>query len=226
MTTRTSFARNSIMIASLLAAAPIFSGPALSPGWAVAHAASGGNGGGNNGGGGGNGGGNNGGNGGNNGGNSGNNGNAGNSNAGNSNGAANSAEQASRGNGNGGKSGGTSAGGGNAKGHAGEKGTASSGQMSSALGALNAAHASPNALNHASSNSRVGHIATYDKAMVTALAMPTNTPVAIAAQTAAISAARTQLAASSNKTLTPEVVTKVDGYLGLGSSDPRIGTSM
>lgn len=214
MTTRTSFARNSIILASLLAAAPIFSGPALTT-WSVAHAASGGNGGGNNGGGGGNGG------------NAGgNNGNAGNSNAGNSSGAANSAEPASRGNGNGGKSGGTSVGAGNANGHAGEKGIASSGQMSSALGALNAAHASPNALNHAASNSRVGHIATYDKAMVTALAMPTNTPVAIAAQTAAISAARTQLAVSSNKTLTPEVVTKVDGYLGLGPSDPRIGTSM
>ena len=212
MTTRTSTSRNSLMFACLLAAAPMFSGPALSPGWPVAHAASGGNGGGNNGNGGGNGG--------------GNSGNAGNSNAGNSSGAATSPDSAPRGTANGGKAGGTSVGAGNANGRSAEKGVASSGQMSSALGALNAAHASSNALNHAASGSRVGQIATYDKAMLSALAMPTNTPVAIAAQTAAIAAARTQLAASSNKSLTPEVVTKVDGYLGLGPSDPTIGASL
>ena len=209
MTIRNNTSRNAVMFACLLAGAPMFSGPALSPGWAVAHAASGGNGGGNGGNGGGNGG--------------GNSGNAGNSNAGNAGGAANSPESATRGNG--GKAGGAQANAGNSNGHNGDKGVASSGQMSSALGALNAAHASPIALNHAASGSRVGHIATYDKAMLTALAMPTNTPVAIAAQTAAIAAARTRLAANTNKTLTAQVVTKVDGYLGLGPSDPTIGAA-
>lgn len=214
MTIRNNTSRNALMFACLLAAAPVFSGPALSPGWAVAHAASGGNGGGN-GGNGGNG--------------AGNGGNAGNSNAGNAGGAANSHDAATRGNGNGndngGKAGGAQANAGNTNGHSSDKGVASSGQMSSALGALNAAHASSNALNHAASGSRVGHIATYDKAMLSALAMPTNTPVAIAAQTAAIASARTQLAANSNKSLTAQVVTKVDGYLGLGPSDPTIGAS-
>ena len=150
---------------------------------------------------------------------------SGSGNAGNNSGGANSSDSATHGNGNGGKAGGAQVSTGNANGRSGEKGVASSGQMSSALGALNAAHASPNALNHASSGSRVGHIATYDKAMLSALAMPTNTPVAIAAQTAAIASARTQLAANSNKSLTAQVVTKVDGYLGLGPSDPTIGTS-
>ena len=212
MTIRNNTSRNALMFACLLAAAPVFSGPALSPGWAVAHAASGGNGGGN-GGNGGNG--------------AGNGGNAGNSNAGNAGGAANSHDAATRGNGNdnGGKAGGAQANAGNTNGHSSDKGVASSGQMSNALGALNAAHASSNALNHAASGSRVGHIATYDKAMLSALAMPTNTPVAIAAQTAAIASARTQLAANSNKSLTAQVVTKVDGYLGLGPSDPTIGAS-
>jgi hypothetical protein len=101
----------------------------------------------------------------------------------------------------------------------------SSGQLASALGALNAAHASPAALAHAAPGSKVGQIATYDRAMLTALAMPDITPAQIAARNAAIAAARGQLAAASNKSLTPPVVARVDDLLGLPATDPTIGVA-
>ncbi len=103
------------------------------------------------------------------------------------------------------------------------RGSASHGQLSSALGALNAAHASPVALAHASPTSKVGQIASYDRAMLSALGMPATTPAQIAARTAAIAAARAQLANASNKGLTPDVVAAVDSQLGLPASDPSIG---
>ena len=53
------------------------------------------------------------------------------------------------------------------------------------FGALNAAHASTTAQAHAAPGSMVGHVATYDKAMIAALAMPSATPAQIAARTAA-----------------------------------------
>jgi hypothetical protein len=88
---------------------------------------------------------------------------------------------------------------------------------------LNAAHASPTALSHAAPGSRVGQIAAYDNAMLTALAMPAATPAQIAARNAAIAAARTQLASASNKILTPVVVARVDNMLGLAATDPTLG---
>jgi hypothetical protein len=91
------------------------------------------------------------------------------------------------------------------------------------LGALNAAHASPTALAHASSNSRVGMIAAYDRAMTAALSMPHATPHQAALRNAAIAAARQDLKAASNKTLTAAVVQKVDLLLGLPPSNPRLG---
>lgn len=145
------------------------------------------------------------------------------------------AGQGGNGGGNGGGGGGGAHGGGAAGGSAqgghgslaaGDHGSAaaSTGQISRAAGALNASHASPTALAHAATGSRVGQIATYDRAMLAALALPALTPDQVAARNAAIAAARSQLAASSNKTLTPGVVAVVGTRLGLPPSDPSIGT--
>lgn len=103
-------------------------------------------------------------------------------------------------------------------------GQLSSGALASAAGALNAAHASPTALSHAAAGSRVGQISSYDRVMLAALTMPSATPAQITARNAAIAAARTQLAAASNKTLTPAVVAHIDRLLGLPSTDPTLGT--
>ena len=59
--------------------------------------------------------------------------------------------------------------------------------------------------------------------MLAAMNMPATTPAQIAAQTQAIAAARNTLQAASNKDLTPAVVGRVDGLLGLPSVDPTIG---
>lgn len=103
------------------------------------------------------------------------------------------------------------------------KGPASGRQLARASGALNAAHASSNALAHAAPKSRVGQIATYDRSMLAALAMPTNTAAQLAARDAAIAASRAQLATVTNKNLTPSVVTLVDARLGLPEIDPTLG---
>jgi hypothetical protein len=116
----------------------------------------------------------------------------------------------------------------NAAGHAGDhvgRGAASGMQMASALGALNAVHASSTALAHAAPGSKVGQIAAYDNAMLAALAMPGDTPAQVAARNAAIAAARAQLAAATNKTLTPDVVAAVDNRLGLPTTDPTLGVT-
>lgn len=88
------------------------------------------------------------------------------------------------------------------------------------LGKLNAAHASATAMQHASSKSIVGEIAAYKAAMQAALAQTDTT-----AQANAITAARQQLAAASNKKLTVSAVTKIDGMLGITGADPTLGTS-
>jgi len=111
----------------------------------------------------------------------------------------------------------------NASGHDSGHGHADKGAVAAAAGALNAAHASPTALAHAAPGSTVGKIASYDRAMLAALAMPANTPAQIAARNTAIAAARGRLAASSNKSLTPAVVSRVDALLGLPAVDPTLG---
>ena len=88
------------------------------------------------------------------------------------------------------------------------------------LGNLNAAHASSVALQHASSHSMVGAIATYRTSMRNALAMTDTT-----AQTNAIIAARQQLALRANKRLTPAAITRVDGLVGVSGADPTLGTT-
>ena len=105
----------------------------------------------------------------------------------------------------------------------GANGTASQGQLAHASGALNAAHASTNALAHAAPGSRVGQIATYDRLMRTAIAMPGTTPAEVAARNAAFGAARTQLATVTNKALTGPVIAQVDMRLGLPAISPTIG---
>ena len=88
------------------------------------------------------------------------------------------------------------------------------------LGNLNAAHASSVALQHASSHSMVGAIATYRTSMRNALALTDTT-----AQTNAIIAARQQLALRANKRLTPAAITRVDGLVGVSGADPTLGTT-
>jgi hypothetical protein len=97
-------------------------------------------------------------------------------------------------------------------------------RITAALGALNASNASATARTHASSRSRVAKIAAYDKAMLTALAMPGATPPQVVARNAAIADARaTLLTAASNKPLTASVIATVDRRLGLPASDPTLG---
>jgi hypothetical protein len=156
------------------------------------------------------------------GGNGGGNGNAG---GGNGSGNANAGGGNGSGNANGGGSGNAAHGqGATATDHGGGPSLANSHSIASALGALNAAHASSTALANAAPNSQVGKMAAYDKAMVAALGMPAATPAQIAARTQAITTARsTQLAAASNKSLSPAVVAQVDKLLGLPSVDPTLG---
>jgi hypothetical protein len=90
----------------------------------------------------------------------------------------------------------------------------------SELGKLNAAHASTVALDHAASNSAVGAIATYESQMNAALALEDP-----AAQDAAITAARQQLAQSTNKDLTASAVTRIDAMLGITGASPTLGTT-
>ena len=92
--------------------------------------------------------------------------------------------------------------------------------VASQLGKLNAAHASPTAFDHAAPNSAVGAIATYKSEMTAALALTDP-----AAQTAAITAARQQLASSTNKDLTASAVTKIDDTLSISGASPTLGTT-
>jgi hypothetical protein len=62
--------------------------------------------------------------------------------------------------------------------------------------------------------------------MIAALAMPALTPTQIAARRAAIAAARTTLAISTNKGLTAPVASRLDTMLGLPASDPTLGTQL
>ncbi len=88
------------------------------------------------------------------------------------------------------------------------------------LGKLNADHASATAFEHASSRSTVGALATYQSQMKAALALSDS-----AAQSAAITAARQQLAASTKVTLTSATATKIDADLGINGASPDLGTS-
>ncbi len=78
------------------------------------------------------------------------------------------------------------------------------------LGNLNAAHASP--------NSMVGRVATYESQMQAALAIQDR-----AARNAAIVAAREQLAQSANKPLTRDSIARVDSMLGIRGAPPSLG---
>lgn len=90
----------------------------------------------------------------------------------------------------------------------------------SLLGGLNAAHASATAREHANANSMVGDVAAYEKQMSSALAITDAQK-----QATAITAARQQLALSTNKTLTASAVTRLDQMLGIKGADPTLGVS-
>ena len=113
------------------------------------------------------------------------------------------------------------------------------GAMASTLGALNAAHASPNALAHASPNSRVGHVAAYKEAVnglntananlaaaqAAFNASPTTAnAMALAnaqtAQTNAQATAAQALATAANKSISASTVTGVNSLLGVSLSAP------
>ena len=85
----------------------------------------------------------------------------------------------------------------------------------SQLGALNAVHASATARAHAAPGSRVGVIASYERSMIRALAMPIETPAQRAVRSAAIGQARAQLSATANKPVTASVIRTVDRELDL-----------
>jgi hypothetical protein len=104
--------------------------------------------------------------------------------------------------------------------------TANSGSTSSRtksaneLGGLNASHASENAETHASANSRVGEVATYESQMRSALAISDPTR-----RNAAITSARQQLAQTSNKPLTSSAITQLDSSLNIQGASPTLGAS-
>jgi hypothetical protein len=102
------------------------------------------------------------------------------------------------------------------------------GALASSLGALNAAHASPNALDNASPNSRVGRIATYGKVVEAedTLADPNATEEEKAAAQAflddlglgdltAEEAERAALEDAANKTVTDKIMDAVNSLLDL-----------
>ena len=90
----------------------------------------------------------------------------------------------------------------------------------SAMGGLNADHASANARANASSNSRVGEIATYQSQMKAALAIQNP-----AQRNAAITSARQQLAQTTNKPLTSSAITNLDQQLNIQGASPTLGAS-
>jgi hypothetical protein len=92
-----------------------------------------------------------------------------------------------------------------------------------AVVALNATFAVPRPPMHAGLDSRIQQMATYDRAMLHALAMPDRTPAQQATRDRAISRARIQLAVATNRHLNPEAVTRIDSLLGLPASDPTLG---
>jgi len=88
------------------------------------------------------------------------------------------------------------------------------------MGSLNAAHSSDKARAHASSNSRVGEIATYESQMKAALAIQNPTQ-----RNAAIISARQQLAQTTNKPLTARAITGLDQQLNIKGASPTLGAS-
>ncbi len=98
--------------------------------------------------------------------------------------------------------------------------TADERQAASLLGGLNAARASSEGMANASADSMAGAVANYKTAMGAALQMDNATQ-----KSEAITAARVQLASSSNKTLTADAVTSIDATLGIEGADPTLGTT-
>ncbi len=129
------------------------------------------------------------------------------------------AAYAKNGGGNGGGNGNGNGGGngGNASGHSADHGKSAEAhdkndaksKEANALGALNAAHASAKARAHASPNSAVGKIATYEKSREAALSLQDS-----AAQQQALETAEAKLAASFGmSSLSPEQVSQVNALL-------------
>ncbi len=128
-----------------------------------------------------------------------------------------SAAYAKNGGGNGSGNGNGGGNGGNASGHSADHGKSAEAhdkndaksKEANALGALNAAHASAKARAHASPNSAVGKIATYEKSREAALSLQDP-----AAQQQALETAEAKLAASFGmSSLSPEQVSQVNALL-------------
>ena len=86
------------------------------------------------------------------------------------------------------------------------------GKAANVLGKLNAAHANANALAHANSNSAVGAVAAYQQSMRVAL-----DPANAGQRASLINTAQLQLASTTNKTLTPTAITRINALLGLNT---------
>ena len=97
---------------------------------------------------------------------------------------------------------------------------ATTANVASELGKLNAAHASTMAFQHAAPGSAVGAVATYKTQMLAALALTDPT-----SQSAAVTSARQQLAATTNKDLTVSAVAKIDTMLNIKGASPTLGTA-
>jgi hypothetical protein len=129
------------------------------------------------------------------------------------------------------------------KGKAASKGI--KGSAASTLGALNAAHASPNALAHASPNSRVGKIAAYKDAVAALNTANTNlaaaqaafaaNPNAVtqadltaaqAAQAAAQASTAQALANAANKSISTSSVVGVNNLLGVSLTAPTTSADL
>ena len=103
------------------------------------------------------------------------------------------------------------------------RGPASSFRLRKAVVALNAAYAIPRLSPHAALDTRIRQMAIYDRMMLNALQMPTDTPEQQGARDRAIADARIQLAAATNRRLNPPAVSRIDSLLGLPPSDPTLG---
>jgi hypothetical protein len=100
---------------------------------------------------------------------------------------------------------------------------ASNAMLGRAVVALNATMAAPRPPAQAGPDLRIQQMATYDRAMLRALAMPDRTPAHQAARNRAIAGARIQLAVATHRRLNPAAITRVDALLGLPPSDPTLG---
>jgi hypothetical protein len=105
----------------------------------------------------------------------------------------------------------------------GQEGSASGLMLRKAVVALNATYAVPHRSSHPAVDARIRQMAVYDHMMLSALGMPTDTAEQREARDRAITDARIQLAAATNRRLNSAAVSRIDALLGLPATDPQLG---